>query len=60
MAIVIKTVNVGPMGRRFTAHCDVCQVKLPGNHVDREVAESVGSVHENDRHLARLTREPGE
>lgn len=52
--IVIKTVNVGPMGRRWVAHCDTCGVKLPGNHVERSLAEQVGSIHENERHLARI------
>lgn len=53
--IVIKTVNVGPMGRRWIAVCDTCNVKLPGNHVERALAEQIGHVHDKERHLARLT-----
>ena len=60
MAVTTKPINHGPLGRRWVAHCDVCKVNLPGRFADRDQAESVGSIHDNDRHLARITRAAAE
>jgi hypothetical protein len=54
VAIEVKSVNAGPLGRRWVTYCDVCGVNLPGRHADREFAENLGSTHENERHLQRL------
>lgn len=59
MAVSTKPVNSGPLGRRWIAFCDTCDVKLPGRFADREQAEQIGSIHENERHLARLARSAG-
>lgn len=54
VAVNVSSVNAGPLGRRWVAHCDVCKVKLPGRFADPEQAEQVASTHENERHLARI------
>jgi len=57
MTIVTKPVTSGPLGRRWIAICEICNVKLPGRYADRDQAEQIGSIHENERHLARINRQ---
>jgi hypothetical protein len=49
--VSVRPATVPFLGRRWVAHCERCNVDLPGRHCDRQGAQRVGGLHIVDRHL---------
>jgi hypothetical protein len=49
--VIVRPVTVPWLGRRWVAHCERCDVDLPGRFCERREAQGVGDCHVITRHL---------